>query len=185
TGAKPSDLSRSSALLWESFCALRRDPGRMRENQDAIPLAAGDVRQIVGGDRWAATDIERARQPLDAVGGGMERGRDRGLGRLGAVGCNNARILQGRQLVLGAAELLALLAQLVRDREGRHDGEPAVADLAEGIASRLDAQVEILRQPPQMFLLPVLARHPVLASVDADGYLPHDTRLCSRLITSL
>src|ERR1043166_8459501 len=104
-GVKPSDLSRVSALRWESFCALRP------VQANAIRLAARRVAGI--GRRGRRAAVERLGEQLDALGCRVERRRDRMFGRLGAVGHGPARVLQRLELVLDAARLEPLLAQLV------------------------------------------------------------------------
>src|SRR5262249_54148161 len=89
-------------------------------------------------------------------------------------------ILQRGELVLDAAQLRPALGELVGDGERRHHGEPHVADLAEIAAQLGDALVEILGEPGEVLLLPVVAGHPVVPLVDADDHLPHrDQALCS------
>src|SRR5690242_8475190 len=167
-GAKPSDCSRMSALRCDSFSALRLFQANMRARESGIQLALPGLGRA---DRPAT--IERLGELLDALGRRVERGRDRVLGHLDAIGRDGACVLQRRELILDAAQLSALLAQFVGDGQRRHDGEPHVADLAEVAAELLDALVEILGKPGEVLLLPVIAGHPVVPAVDADGHRRH------------
>ncbi len=91
--------------------------------------------------------IEFLGDAFDALGGGGERGGDRGLRALGAIGGGDARLLRPRHLLLEALEAFAHLGEFVGDGERRHHGEPVIADLAEfgaqaAIATALTAAAE-------------------------------------------
>ena len=65
-------------------------------------------------------------------------------------------------------------AQLVGEEQRRHDGEPHVADLAEGRAQLGDALVEFVGEPGEMVLLAVVAGHAILAAADGYADMSHD-----------
>src|SRR5713226_7272720 len=75
--------------------------------------------------------VELLGDHLDALGRRIERGGNRRLRRLGAVGGIDARILQRRELGLDPLHFLLGLRQFVGKRERGHDREPGIADLPE------------------------------------------------------
>src|SRR5262245_18297095 len=125
-------------------------------------------------DRAADALVEALGDPLDPLGGGIERGRDRRLGGLAAVGGDDARLLQTAELGFEPADVLLGLAEFVADGQGRHDQEPIVADFPKTAAQLLDLTVEFTGQSLEMALLPVLAGHTILATIDGDGHMRTD-----------
>src|SRR4029078_7882412 len=99
--------------------------------------------------------------------------------RLRTFTCRAAGVLQGGVIRLHALELLVGFGQLVGDHQGRHDGEPRIADLAELAAQRDDALVELPGELLQMALLAVLAGHAELAAIDGDIHLRHGTLMAA------
>src|SRR5581483_9810664 len=144
---------RSPALRNVVRNADKRQPAplapRSRANR-ALTLAARNVAAV-------DTLVELLSDDLDALGGGAERGRDRGLRRLAAIGRNHAGVLQGRKFLLQALESLPRLGELVRDGQRGHHGQSGIADLAEFAAQSADAHVEIARKLDEVAFLAVLA----------------------------
>ena len=67
----------------------------------------------------------------------------------------------------------ARLGQLVGDGQRRHDDQPLVADLAEGMVHRLEFGVDYARQLLEMRFLALVAGQPVGASADRHRHLRH------------
>ena len=87
--------------------------------------------QPTGAGRCRASALSLLGDALDPLGRRIEGGDHRVGGRLGAVGGDHARVLQGRDLLLQPADLCRALGQLVGDHQRRHHRQPGVADLAE------------------------------------------------------
>ena len=92
---------------------------------------------------------------------------------LGAVGCNEPRILQGGDVFLEATHLLYRLRQFVRDHQRGHHRETRVADLTELASQTDDALVDVLGELLQVLFLSVLASEAELAAGDGGVDLSH------------
>ena len=110
---------------------------------------------------------------LDPLGSRRERGRDRRLRDLRALGGDDPCLLGGRDLLLQAADLGSRFGEFVSDSDRRHDGEPHIAHFAELCPHPLDALAESARKPEQVIFLAVETSHPVLMAVDGDVDLSH------------
>src|SRR5215475_8628897 len=147
--------------------AHSRDPLAHAATQDDGPLP----------DRDPAADgaIEHLRGPLDALGGGIERVRDRGLGLTRAVDGGDADVAEVGELLLEIADARIGIEQLVAGRKRRHHGEALVADLAEFAAELLDARFKTLGELEETHLLSLLAGHAVLPAIDGDIDVAHSS----------
>src|SRR3981189_3142003 len=81
---------------------------------------------------------------------------------------------QGRELLLEAADAIFRVEQFVAHRQRRHHDQARVTDLAELAAQILDPRFKTLGKFQQLYLLPLLAGHPVLPAVDGDVDMAHE-----------
>src|SRR5882757_11308327 len=77
-------------------------------------------------------------------------------------------------LLLERTDTGGRVEQFVAHRQGRHHGEPRIADLAELATQLFDARFEVLGKLEQPHLLAFLAGHPVLPAVDGDVDVAHE-----------